>query len=402
MSDIWLRRTAQILTVFAIVILLVSAVMLSMVPDYTTHNWLESQVKSIVTLGAPIVGLVIVTRQTRHRIGWLWIFYGIFVGFRTLGHAIYYSGGAQPVGYSSLEYFLLWFTEPAGLFMLALPILLMLWFPDGQLASHRWRVLIPWLFIASATLFLLLFRPGPTWNGGATAEGILIDNPYGWLPVHIPLIAGLIPFLSIVLITFLAAISLLFRYRAAGPLVRLQLRWFVLGGAAFAILDNVTGIFGSEMGVYFQLFLLILGFSAILPLYLAVGLAILRYRLYDIDVIIRRTLQYALLTGLLALVYFGSVVLLQSLVENLTGRQSPIVIVISTLAIAALFNPLRSRIQDFIDRRFYRKKYDAEQTLAQFAATARDEVDMDRLTEAVLEVVDETMQPEHTSLWIKQ
>ncbi len=134
----------------------------------------------------------------------------------------------------------------------------------------------------------------------------------------------------------------------------------------------------------------------------SLAIAILRYRLFDIDVIIRKTLQYTLLTGLLALVYFGSVLMLQTLVENLTGEQSQLVIVLSTLAIAALFNPIRSASQDFIDRRFYRKKYNAEKALARFAATARDEVDMDKLTTALLVVVGETMQPEKTSLWLKK
>jgi hypothetical protein len=133
----------------------------------------------------------------------------------------------------------------------------------------------------------------------------------------------------------------------------------------------------------------------------AIAVAILRYRLYDIDIIIRRTLQYALLTGLLAFVYFGSVLLLQSLFESFTDQQSPLIIVISTLSIAALFNPFRHRIQEFIDRRFYRKKYIAEIALAQFASTARDEVDMDVLTTALLGMVEDTMQPEQVTMWLK-
>ncbi len=133
---------------------------------------------------------------------------------------------------------------------------------------------------------------------------------------------------------------------------------------------------------------------------LAIGISILRYRLFDIDVIIRRTLQYTLLISLLALTYFGSIVLLQNLFFS--NQQSEIAIVLSTLAIVALFNPLRRRVQDFIDRRFFRKKYNAEQALAQFAVTARDEVDMDKLAAALIGVVQETMQPESVSLWLVQ
>ena len=140
----------------------------------------------------------------------------------------------------------------------------------------------------------------------------------------------------------------------------------------------------------------------IIALPVTMAIAITRYRLWDINLVIRRTLQYGLLTGLLALIYFGSVILLRSLVENLTGSQSPLVIAISTLAIAALFNPLRTRIQDFIDRRFFRKKYDADQALTQFAATARDEVELDKLTVALLAVIEETLQPEKVSMWMQR
>jgi len=149
--------------------------------------------------------------------------------------------------------------------------------------------------------------------------------------------------------------------------------------------------------VWFALiiWLIFLGF----PLVIVIG--IFKYRLDDIDVIINRTLVYALLSAILAITFFGSVVLLQSLFATATGQQSPVIIVISTLLIAALFNPLRVRIQNWIDRRFYRRKYDAERVLAQFAQTARDETDLDRLTSELIRVVQETMQPAHVSVWLK-
>jgi hypothetical protein len=138
----------------------------------------------------------------------------------------------------------------------------------------------------------------------------------------------------------------------------------------------------------------------LLPLTLA--FSILRYRLWDIDFLIRRTLVYTVLTALLLILYFGSVVLLQQAFRVLTGQDSPIVIVISTLVIAALFSPLRRRVQNTIDRRFYRHKYDTQQALAAFAATARDEVDLERLQMELISIVQETMQPEQVSLWLRQ
>ena len=171
--------------------------------------------------------------------------------------------------------------------------------------------------------------------------------------------------------------------------------WFLAFGDFFPVAAGLPRLLVS-MGGWLTNILIILA----LPLTMAI--AITRYRLWDINLVIRRTLQYGLLTGLLALIYFGSVILLQNLVENLTGSQSPLVIVISTLAIAALFNPLRTRIQDFIDRRFFRKKYDADQALAHFAAIARDEVDIKKLSTSLLDVIEETIQPEKVSIWMQR
>jgi hypothetical protein len=144
---------------------------------------------------------------------------------------------------------------------------------------------------------------------------------------------------------------------------------------------------------------LIQGSIALIPL--SIGVAILRYRLYDIDLLINRTLVYGALTAMLVALYFGGIVLLQRLFVVLTGQRSTIAVVVSTLIIAALFNPLRCRIQSFIDRRFYRKKYDAAKTLEAFSAKLRDETDLDALSDDLVGVVKDTMQPAHVSLWLR-
>jgi hypothetical protein len=134
----------------------------------------------------------------------------------------------------------------------------------------------------------------------------------------------------------------------------------------------------------------------------AVALAVLRYRLFDVDILIRKTVQYGVLTAVLGLVYYGSVLLLQGVFTRVTGEGSAVALVLSTLLIAALFTPSRRRIQEFIDGRFFRKKYNAQQVLADFARTARDETDIEALTAALLKVVEETMQPKRVTMWLKK
>jgi hypothetical protein len=204
--------------------------------------------------------------------------------------------------------------------------------------------------------------------------------------------------------------SQIYRYqKVSTPMERQQTKWVVFAFGAFigvlvvqgTLLKPLTGSIGTPTRFWYEF----LGNGVILPqtlIPLAIGISILRYRLFDIDVIIRKTLVYTVLSGLLALVYFGMVVLLQSLFDSVSGQESPIAIVISTLVIAALFVPLRQRMQAVIDRRFYRKKYDAQQVLAQFAQTARDEVDMEALQAELLRVVQETLQPNQLSIWLKE
>jgi hypothetical protein len=241
--------------------------------------------------------------------------------------------------------------------------------PKGFIQPRARWLLLPY-FIGSVTILLLVIAP---------AQAVI-----GFLLTFIMLLLGVA-----------ALIHTAFVMRDA--VSRAQLRWAVGGvvvGVTLFLLNFASSIAFRDI----ILAIASLGFPVIS---FSLAIAILRYRLFDIDIIIRRTLVYTVLTGLLALVYFGSVILLQSLFSAFGAQPSSVVIVLSTLGIAALFSPLRRRIQNVIDRRFYRRKYDAEQALAQFAATARDEVDQESLTAALVGVVHGTIQPEKASLWLK-
>lgn len=285
--------------------------------------------------------------------------------------------------------------------------LLPLWFPNGQFLSPRWRAF--WYVAAGLVLgaaLIFLFSPG------ALAEYTLrpIVSP---LELNIALPAWIVSaqqyvFAILLVLPLIANASLVVRYRRADAVTRQQLKVFgilAVGGVMFLILFEIvkaSGVIrpgsGSGWLSWAYLFALIVGW---LGYPTAIGVAVLRYRLYDIDVIIRRTLVYSVLTVLLALIYFVGVVLVQQLTRSITAS-SDLAIAVSTLVIAALFFPLRRRVQNAIDKRFYRRKYDAQKVLDRFAVTARDEVELDSLTAELINVVNETMQPTSVSLWLKR
>jgi hypothetical protein len=288
-----------------------------------------------------------------------------------------------------------WSLSWAGPVLSAAPTFLLLLFPDGRLPSRRWRP-VAWLAASAMVISIvgLAFRPGRL-----DEDYPSVANPFG---IGAGDVLDLINSAGSVLATvalLLSLISMIVRFLRSSGEERQQLKWIAYAGgvmvAAFLVAEVVPG-----EGLIADL-LWVTGFVALVGLPIAAGIAILKYRLYDIDIIINRTLVYGALTAMLAGVYFGGVVSLQYVFRALTGQESTLAVVASTLAIAALFQPLRRRIHAFIDRRFYRRKYDAAKTLQAFSAKLRDETDLDALSDELVGVVRETMQPAHVSLWLR-
>jgi hypothetical protein len=272
-------------------------------------------------------------------------------------------------------------------------VLIPLYFPDGRPVSRRWAF-VGWLSLGSLLVFTLLYAVAPV----EAVQGSGIQNPLG-IEAFRPFVNA---FETVVLVWFIglilaAAASLVVRFLRSVGEERLQLKWFTY---AAAILP-VWFVLNSPVQNAFPHLFAVLDSLVIAAVPIAAGIAILRYRLYDIDVIINRTLVYGVLSLLLGLIYFGAILLSQAALRTLAGGESSLAVVASTLVIAALFNPLRQRVQDFIDRRFYRKKYDAAKTLEAFSARLREETDLDRLCGELVSVVHQTIQPDHASLWLK-
>nr|MBA3388371.1 hypothetical protein [Rubrobacter sp.] len=270
---------------------------------------------------------------------------------------------------------------------------LLLLFPDGRLPSPRWRP-VAWC----AGLGIAGFVASYALEAGPLGDIPQIVNPYG---VDSPVLRIVGVATAVVAGGSMApsAVSLIVRMRRAGSEQRQQIKWLAYGGAVVVGTIVVAG----SISIWSVPISIAIISVALLGLPVFTGIAIVRYRLYDIDVVINLTLVYALLSATLAVVYFGGIVLSQRVFAGLTGQEKlpQLAIVASTLVIAALFNPLRRRIQSFIDRRFYRRKYDAAKILETFSTRLRDETDLDSLNAELITVVRETMQPEHVSLWLR-
>jgi hypothetical protein len=286
---------------------------------------------------------------------------------------------------------------PPSFGLLAVALLL---FPDGRLPSRRWRPAI-WLAVAGMTLIVVGYalRPGPLDDPFQT-----LSNPVG-VPGAFDIFDTATGFGWIFMgpSVAIAAAALVVRLRRSTGSERQQLKWIALAAAVtgIAVAADVVSFFASLDGdsvKQLRIVLLGVGFSAF-PV--AAGMAILRYRLYDIDVVINRALVYGALSAILAGAYLGGVLLLQLVLSGVT-QGSGLAVAASTLAVAALFRPARSRVQGGVDRRFYRRKYDAAQTLERFGAHLRDEVDLDALRAEFRSVVAETMQPAHVSVWLRE
>ena len=342
------------------------------------------------------VGALIVSRRPENPIGWILCAIGFLSAFGGFSgaYAIYTlitHPGALPAGEVAA-----WFSAWVQIATPALPLFvyLFLLFPDGRPQSRRWRPLL-WFngLLITITIVYNAFAPGPI-------LGETIRNPLGIeAAAGISAVVAQLIDLFTALLLVVSVVSVYLRFRRAGGIERQQIKWLAYAAALLGVVAIVGTLGELLLGLGWWIFLILVATLFGIPL--SIGAAVLRYRLYDIDILINRTLVYGPLTAMLVLVYLGGVVALQAALRVLSGQDSTLTIVASTLVIAALFSPLRRRVQAFVDRRFYRRKYDAAKTLAAFNARLRDETDLDTLGRDLMGVARDAIQPEHVSLWLR-
>ena len=353
---------------------------------------LEQAIRLLALLGPPLLAGVIVLRRPSNPYGWLWSGYA-------LAEAVYrftsaYVTHASANGAEALQSagLIVWVGNFAFVPVLGLLALILLLFPDGRPPSRRWRglawaigLVVPVTTVATALI--------PADEADPLTNRFVIEGTLGEL-------LGAVADFGVTALFFavlLSAFSLVLRFQRASGQLRQQLKWLAYGGAFTAALI-VLDLVGLEPAGFVDALLETASYAA---LYGGVGVAVLRYRLYDIDRLINRTLVYGLLTAGLGLVYVGAVLVLGDVFGGVAGNPPNWAVAGATLAAAALVQPARRRIQQVVDRRFNRRKYNAARTVEAFSARLRDEIDLDTLSAELLAVVDDTVQPAKASLWLR-
>jgi len=402
MTDRTLSRLAWSVCALTLLVLAASLILILLgwsapLPEGATP-WRDRAIALIGIIGAPILGGLIASRRPRNPYGWVWLGFGLSLALAQLESSISAYARVVESGTLVAPLAVAHVLRLGNQVSLVLAPFLLLLFPTGRLPSRRWRP-VAWISaLSGAMIMLLVLLFGSPDEVGGAISSITIGVVF-----------------TIFATIALSALSLLVRYRRASGVERQQLKW-----VAFAAVLAASTLMAQQLFWLVALLNIYLLGGELPPsnpslenlrdaatnvcLYAGVGIAILRYRLYDIDIIINRTLVYGSLTVSLAFVYFGGVATTQTLFRAITGQERPpqLAVVISTLAIAALFDPLRRRIQNAIDRRFYRRKYDAAKTLEAFSTKLRDETDLDELSGDLVRVVRETVQPEHVTLWLRE
>jgi hypothetical protein len=358
----------------------------------------EEQINSLTFSMFPFIGAVLLARHPRNAVGMVVACLGLAV----MGASVLFEYGALSSGNGvaglPLADEAAWLSLILWTTVLPCVILLLVLFPDGRLADRRWRWVIGFTFLV--TLPLLVGSAVIGWRNRHTL--VLLDTDQAPETGEIGLLFRAYDVWNLILIGVIvvALLGFIARFRRATGIERQQLKWFVYGMSTIPASMLIEILLEGVPSPVVQGFSWAINTLSVAMFPVLMLIAITRYRLYDIDFIIRRTLLYSALTLSLALIYFGSVVIAQALFTRGLGEQPASVLVVTTLLMAALFQPLRRRFQAAIDRRFYRSKYDAEQTLERFAARLQSEVDLDEIGSHLIRLVEENIQPERASLWL--
>jgi hypothetical protein len=334
-----------------------------------------------------MVGCLILARRPDNVIGWIFTTVGLLTMTAVLAetyaeYAYVTRPGSLPAPLVGV-WVVTWIWTPTITLMLVFPLLL---FPTGRSLSSRWRP-ATWLAIGLTGAHIMLGALYPTLD---LPDGRTVANPIGmtWINLDAGPVGAILTGLTLVVLAT-AIVSLVLRFRRSRGVERQQLKWFTYAGALVLLAPLSNSLIGNA------------SYVLVIALPVAVGIAVLRYRLYDIDRLLNRTLVYGLLTAILGLVYAGAVLVLGEVFGGVAGDPPSWAVAGATLAVAALFRPARRRIQMVVDRRFNRRKYNAARTVEAFSARLRDEVDLDTLSAELLAVADQTMQPTTVSLWLQ-